>query len=67
MEQAYATAASAMSHLLSKEGGENEYRESGSVLRSVLQSRPVVLGFVVSIMTEKLRGEEALSAVTAVW
>lgn len=59
MEGAYGTAALAVSRLISSSEEESQYPESFGLLRSVLRRRPVVLGFVVSILAEKLQGTEA--------
>lgn len=55
MEQTYATASLAVLCLLSNTVEENQRLESETVLRSVLQRRPVVLSFVVSTFAKKLR------------
>lgn len=58
MEGAYGTASLAVSRLISSSEEESQYPESFGLLRSVLRRRPVVLGFVMSILAEKLQGTE---------
>lgn len=58
MEGAYGTASLAVSRLISFSEEESQYPESFGLLRSVLRRRPVVLGFVMSILAEKLQGME---------
>lgn len=62
MEEAYAAAKSAVLRLVSSKGEEAKYQDSGEVLRSVLQRRPVALGFVVSLTARKLQGESMVSS-----
>lgn len=56
MEEAYASAAGAVSRLVLDTSGEDQYPESKAVLQSVLHRRPVVLGFVVCTLAAKLKG-----------
>lgn len=66
MEEAYATASLAVSRLVSSdaagegdEAGLCKYESlegEAAELRAVLERRPVVLGFVVSTLTQKLQG-----------
>lgn len=62
MEETYAAAKSAVLRLVSSKGDEAKYQDSGEVLRSVLQRRPVALGFVVSLTARKLQGENLVSS-----
>ena len=55
MEEAYATASSAIARLASDAEEEARYLESEAILRSVLHRRPVVLGFVVSTFARRLQ------------
>lgn len=57
MEEAYATASSAVGRLISDRREEDKHLLASevAVLRSVLQRRPVVLGFVVSTLARKLK------------
>lgn len=60
MEQEYFAARSATLHLMLDAGEEEQYLESGNALRSVLQRRPVVVGFVVSTLARKIRDGKLL-------
>lgn len=59
MEKEYATAGSAALCLVCGTGDGEQYMESEAALRSVLQRRPVVLGFVMSTIANKLREGES--------
>lgn len=60
MEEAYGTASLAVSRLVCDASGDRQYLESEAALRDVLRRRPVVLGYVVSTLASKLRGEHCL-------
>lgn len=61
MEEAYATAGVAILCLVSEPGEAIRHLESEAALRSVLQRRSVVLGYVVSSLAKKLREGERRS------
>lgn len=65
MEEVYGTAGLAVSRLVCDSSGDRQYLESEAVLRHVLRRRPVVLGFVVSTLAAKLRGERGCTSFTA--
>lgn len=62
MEETYATASLAVLRLVSSTVEESQHLESETVLRSVLQRRPVVLNFVVSTFARKLREGRPVSS-----
>lgn len=58
MEEAYRTVGLAISRLVSETGEEIEHVKSQAVLRSVLQLRPVTLGYALSALARRLRESE---------
>lgn len=58
MEEAYRTVGLAISRLVSETGEEIEHLKNQTVLRSVLQLRPVILGYALSTLARRLKDSE---------